>query len=258
MTSHAQGEVPVLAVDGPSGSGKGSLCRRLSRALAFNLLDSGALYRLTALSALRREIPLDDAQSLAQVALELNVEFRVDDGDPPVRALLDGEDVDRELRSERCGGAASQVAALPAVRRALLDRQRAFRRPPGLVADGRDMGTVVFPDAALKLFLTASAEERANRRYKQLIAKGISASLRDLLTDIRERDLRDSERSTAPLVPAADAVVLNTSGMPLDVVFEQALALVRQRLHVGTPGGTPAVTPAVTVVRGSPRGGDGR
>lgn len=245
MSVRAQDEVPVIAVDGPSGSGKGSLCRRLSAALGFNLLDSGALYRLTALSALRQGVALDDAPVLARVASGLNVAFRVGDGDPPVRALLDGEDVDRELRSERCGGAASQVAAVPAVRGALLERQRAFRRPPGLVADGRDMGTVVFPDAALKLFLTASAEERASRRYKQLIAKGISASLRDLLTDIRERDLRDSKRSMAPLVPAADAVVLDTGGMPPDAVFEQALGLVRQRL------------PAATAVR-SPCGGVGR
>lgn len=230
MSARAQDAVPVIAVDGPSGSGKGSLCRRLSASLGFNLLDSGALYRLTALSALRQGVALDDAPALARVAFGLNVAFQVGDGDPPVRALLDGEDVDRELRSESCGGAASQVAEVPAVRRALLERQRAFRRPPGLVADGRDMGSVVFPDAALKLFLTASAEERASRRHKQLIAKGISASLRDLLTDIRERDLRDSERSMAPLVAAADAVVLDTGGVPPDAVFEQAFALVRQRL----------------------------
>lgn len=246
MSARAQHEVPVIAVDGPSGSGKGSLCRQLSAALGFNLLDSGVLYRLTALSALRQGVALDDAMALAQVALGLNVAFRVGDGDPPVRALLDGEDVDRELRSEACGGAASRVAAVPAVRRALLERQRAFRRPPGLVADGRDMGTVVFPDAALKLFLTASAEERASRRYKQLIAKGISASLRDLLTNIRERDLRDRERSMAPLVPAADAVVLDTGGVAPDAVFEQAFALVRQRL------------PAATAVPASPCGGVGR
>lgn len=232
------GEVPVIAVDGPSGSGKGSLCRRLSAQLGFHLLDSGALYRLTALSALRQAVSLDDAQALARVALGLQVEFRVGDGDPPVRALLQGEDVDRELRSEQCGGAASRVAAVPEVRRALLDRQRAFRRPPGLVADGRDMGSVVFPDAALKLFLTASAEERASRRYKQLIAKGISASLRDLLKDIRERDLRDSERSVAPLAPAADAVVMDTSGIPPDAVFEQAMALVGQRLRAGSRQGS--------------------
>jgi CMP/dCMP kinase len=246
VSVRSQDEVPVIAVDGPSGSGKGSLCRRLSAALGFHLLDSGALYRLTALSALRQGIALDDAAALVRVALALDITFRVGDGDPPVRALLDGEDVDRELRSEACGGAASQVAAVPAVRHALLERQRAFRRRPGLVADGRDMGTVVFPDAALKLFLTASAKERASRRYKQLIAKGISASLRDLLTDIRERDLRDSERSTAPLVPAADAVLLETDGVAPDAVFERALALVRQRL------------PAAAAGRASPCGGAAR
>jgi len=235
MSARGTADVPVITVDGPGGSGKGSLCRRLSAELGYNLLDSGALYRLTALSALRQAVALDDAESLARLALALNVEFRVGDGDPPVHALLDGEDVDREMRSEHCGGAASQVAAVPAVRRALLDRQRAFRRPPGLVADGRDMGTVVFPDAVLKLFLTASAEERASRRHKQLIAKGISATVRDLLTDIRERDLRDSERRVAPLEPAADAVVMNTSGMPPEAVFEQAFALVRERLQAGMP-----------------------
>jgi len=222
--------VPVIAVDGPSGSGKGTLARRLSDALGFHLLDSGALYRLTALSALRRAVALDDAAALAALARGLDVRFRLGAGDPPVQALLDGERVDRELRGERCGEAASRVAAVPAVREALLERQRAFRRPPGLVADGRDMGTVVFPDAAIKLFLTASAEERARRRHKQLIEKGISASLPALLRDIRERDRRDRERSVAPLAPAADAVELDTTGECADRVYARAMALVRERL----------------------------
>jgi len=221
---------PVLTVDGPSGSGKGSLAVRLSRALGFGLLDSGALYRLTALSALRRGVALDDAPGLAELARDLRVTFRIGHGDPPVLATLDGEDVDRELRSERCGNAASQVAPHALVRGALLVRQRAFRQPPGLVADGRDMGTVVFPDARLKLFLTASAQERAQRRYKQLIAKGISASLHDLYEEIQERDRRDTDRAVAPLRPAEDAVFIDTSSVPLEAVFERVMELARERI----------------------------
>jgi len=222
--------VPVVAVDGPGGSGKGSLCRRLSAALGFHLLDSGALYRLTALSALRRGIALDDAPALAATASDLAICFRVSDGDPPVQALLEGQEVDRELRTEQCGEAASRVAAVPAVRQALLRRQRDFRRAPGLVADGRDMGTVVFPDALFKVFLTASPEARARRRHKQLIEKGISASLPALLGDIQERDQRDRQRSVAPLMPAADAVVLDTTAMSPDEVYARVVELARERL----------------------------
>jgi cytidylate kinase len=225
----ARGAVSVLTVDGPSGAGKGTLAVRLSGALGFGLLDSGALYRLTALKALRHDIALDDAAAVARLALALNVSFRLGDGDPPVLATLDGENVDQELRSERCGDAASRVAAHAAVRDALLARQHAFRSAPGLVADGRDMGTVVFPDARLKLFLTASAQERAHRRYKQLIAKGISASLYGLCEEIKERDRRDTERLIAPLKPAEDAVIIETSDVPLDVVFERAMKLVCER-----------------------------
>ena len=163
------------------------------------------------------------------MARDLDADFRVTDGDPPVRALLAGEPVDDALRGEDCGEAASRVAAVPAVREALLDRQRAFRRPPGLVADGRDMGTVVFPDAPLKLFLTASPEERAERRHKQLIAKGISATVPDLLRDIQDRDRRDSERTVAPLRPADDAVLLDTSGQSPDRVFGRVMELVAAR-----------------------------
>ena len=221
--------IPVITVDGPGGSGKGTLCCRLSRELGFHLLDSGALYRVTALSALRRGVCLDDAEAVARVAADLAVDFRPGGGDPPLSVLLDGEVVDRELRSEACGAAASRVAALAPVRRALLARQRALCRPPGLVADGRDMGTVVFPQAPLKLFLTASPEERAGRRHKQLIAKGISASLADLLGDIQERDRRDSERAVAPLKPAEDAVRIDTTGVSMDSVFDQVMALVIAR-----------------------------
>ena len=222
--------VSVVTVDGPSGAGKGSLAARLSGALGFGLLDSGALYRLTALSALRRSVALDDAAALAKLARELDVSFRLADGDPPVLATLDGEDVNQQLRSERCADAASQVAVHGLVREALLARQRAFRRAPGLVADGRDMGTVVFPDASLKLFLTAHAQERAQRRHKQLIAKGISASLHDLCEEIQERDRRDSERLVAPLRPAKDAIVIETSDVSLNDVFDRVIELVRERI----------------------------
>jgi cytidylate kinase len=224
------GPVPVVTVDGPGGSGKGSLSVRLSSALGFDLLDSGALYRLTALSALRHDIALDDAPALAALASDLDVSFRTGNGDPPVLATLDGEDVNRELRSERCGDAASRVAVHVPVRDALLARQRAFRQATGLVADGRDMGTVVFPDARLKLFLTASLRVRAQRRYKQLIAKGISASLHDLYEEIQERDRRDMNRAVAPLSPAADAVVIDTSNESLDAVFERVMRLARERI----------------------------
>ncbi len=216
---------PVICVDGPSGVGKGSVCYRLSRALGFHILDSGALYRLGALSARRLGIPLDDEDTLAELVLNLNIALSLTDGDPPVQARLDGEIVDQALRTEQCAGDASTLAALPRVREALLDRQRGFRRNPGLVADGRDMGTVVFPDAELKIFLIASPEERAQRRYNQLIAKGISANLRALLKEIRVRDERDSSRSAAPLKPAGDATVLDTTGIALQTVFEQAMAL---------------------------------
>ena len=229
MSAGVPDPAPVIAVDGPGGSGKGTLCCRLSEALGFHLLDSGALYRLTALEAVRRGIPLDHPEALARAAGALSASFRVSGGDPPVVALLGGEEVQRELRSEACADAASRVAALPAVRAALLARQRDFRQAPGLVADGRDMGTVVFPDARLKLFLTASPEVRAERRHKQLIAKGISANVRDLLGDIRERDHRDSSRAIAPLKPAADAVVIDTSDDSLDSVFGRAMELAASR-----------------------------
>lgn len=220
--------IPVIAVDGPSGTGKGTLCQRLAETLRWHFLDSGAIYRVLAHAALVRGLDLDDVQGLARVARELPLEFHPG-GVDGVQVLLDGRDVTQDIRTEAAGNAASQVAAVPQVRAALLERQRAFRRAPGLVADGRDMGTVVFPDAALKVFLTASPEERARRRYNQLKQKGAGVSLPALLKDITERDERDRERSASPLVPAADARIIDTTSMGIDAVFEEVMGWVRER-----------------------------
>ncbi|MDJ0700964.1 MAG: (d)CMP kinase [Woeseiaceae bacterium] len=215
-------EPRVIAIDGPSGSGKGTIARLVAEKLGYALLDSGALYRLVALAAGRRGIALDDAERLAEVARNLDVTFGTsDDGDESI--LLDGQEVARELRTEDAGAGASAVAAFPGVRNALLERQRAFRQSPGLVADGRDMGTQVFPDADLKVFLTASAEERAKRRHKQLKDKGMDVSLAALSRDIEDRDRRDSERSVAPLKPAEDARILDSSGRSIDAVMQTVL-----------------------------------
>ncbi|QQS55043.1 MAG: (d)CMP kinase [Candidatus Competibacteraceae bacterium] len=225
------GEVPVIAIDGPSGVGKGTLCQWLAARLGWHLLDSGALYRLTALAAQRRGLPLEDEAQVAAVAIALDAVF-VADVAGTSRVLLDGAEVGDILRGEAAGNAASRVAALPAVRAALLQRQRNFRRPPGLIADGRDMGTVVFPHAELKLFLNASAEERARRRYKQLIEKGMDANLNSLIEEIAERDARDACRAVAPLRPAADVEMLDTTQLGVTEVCEWALALAVQRLAV--------------------------
>lgn len=219
---------PVITVDGPSGVGKGTLCQWLASRLGFHLLDSGALYRLTALTALRRNLALDDEVQVAAVAAGLEVEFVAGTEGSP-RIFLEGAEVGADLRSETCGNAASRIAALSAVRAALLHRQRDFRRVPGLIADGRDMGTVVFPDAELKLFLTASAEERARRRYKQLSEQGMNANLKILVNEIAERDARDRQRAVAPLRPAADAVMLDTTHSSIAEVCDWALALVARR-----------------------------
>ncbi len=220
---------PVIAIDGPSGSGKGTVASRVAETLDWHLLDSGALYRLVGYAALERGVALDEHAALAAIAADLDVTFRVTaDGIPGV--ILEGRAVDREIRTEEVARAASQVAALQAVRSALLDRQRAFRRPPGLVADGRDMGTVVFPDARCKVFLTASAEARADRRHKQLKGKGISVNLRALLGEIRARDRRDTERRLAPLMPADDAVVIDTTALTIDEVVAKVMALAAERV----------------------------
>jgi len=210
---------PVIAIDGPAASGKGTLSARVAAALGFHLLDSGALYRVVALAALRKGVPLDDPLALGRLAAGLDVAFA------PGRVDLDGEEVTQAIREERVSGAASKVAVHPPVRTALVERQRAFRRPPGLVADGRDMGTVLFPDAGTKVFVTASPEARAERRYKQLIEKGLSANIEGLLHDIRMRDARDGERAAAPLRPAADAAILDTT----DLTIDAAVAFVLER-----------------------------
>jgi cytidylate kinase len=220
--------VAVVAVDGPSGSGKGTVCRRLAQILGWHLLDSGALYRLVAIAGQRAGLGADDALGHAAEAGSMNVSFTVtpEGGE---RILLGGEDVTAAVRDERTGQGASRVAAWPSVREALFDRQRRFAEPPGLIADGRDMGTVVFTDAPLKVFLTASAEERALRRYKQLKDKDPAVSLPALSREIAERDLRDSTRSVAPLRPASDAFVIDSTGLPVEAVVERVIELGRAR-----------------------------
>ena len=215
-------DVPVIAIDGPSGSGKGTIARRVAQALGMNLLDSGALYRLTALAAARQGLPDAEPEVLAKIASEMVIRFSADQSGEE-QIWLDGEEVSDQLRTEECGRMASQVAAIPAVREALLALQKSFRQAPGLVADGRDMGTTVFPDASLKIFLTASADERARRRHKQLNDKGIDVSLAALSRDIEDRDRRDSERSVAPLRPAEDARLLDSSNLTIDEVTQAIL-----------------------------------
>jgi cytidylate kinase len=224
--------VPVMTIDGPSGSGKGTVSRAAARALGWGLLDSGALYRLVALAGRQAGVNLDDETGLARLAETADIAFgSTGSGGEVVR--LDGKDVTSAIRTEEAGNDASKVAALPGVRAALLERQRRFAVAPGLVADGRDMGTVVFPRAEVKIFLTASAAERASRRYKQLKEKGVAANLAALSLEIAERDLRDSTRAASPLIASADAVLLDTTGLSVDTVVERVLEVARGRLSRG-------------------------
>jgi cytidylate kinase len=215
--------VPVVTVDGPSGSGKGSLCQLLAKHLGWHLLDSGALYRIVGLAAQKRGVALDAVDALAELAANLDVAFLPGEAGEPARVMLDGDDISLQVRAESSGYLASQVAVHQPVRDALMTLQRSFAAAPGLIADGRDMGTVVFPDAPLKVYLTASAQERAERRYKQLKGKGQSVTLAALLEDIKARDERDMNRAVAPLKPAADALQIDSTTMAIDDVFQLVL-----------------------------------
>lgn len=221
--------VPIITIDGPSGSGKGSLCQMLARELSWHLLDSGALYRIVGLAAERAGVDFSDELALSELAAGLDVAFMPGESGEPSIVLLSGEDVSTEVRAETTGELASKVAVFMAVRDALMALQQSFSRAPGLIADGRDMGTVVFPQASLKIYLTAGAEVRADRRYKQLKARGQSVNLAALLEDIRARDERDMNRSVAPLKPASDAIVIDSTGKSIDDVYKEVLNHVRTR-----------------------------
>jgi cytidylate kinase len=227
----SENDVRIMTIDGPSGSGKGTVSRAAARTLGWALLDSGALYRLVALAGRRAGVSLDDGLRLAQLAERLDLKFG--SGSAGEEAVwLGADEVTGAIRTEQAGNDASRVAALPLVRAALLERQRRFAVPPGLVADGRDMGTVVFPQAEVKIFLTASAEERAVRRHKQLKEKGVAANLAALSLEIAERDLRDTQRAVSPLVASADAVLVDTTGMSVTAVVERVLGVARGRLSI--------------------------
>ncbi|AOF54160.1 cytidylate kinase [Rodentibacter caecimuris] len=217
----------IITVDGPSGAGKGTLCYALAEKLGYALLDSGAIYRVTALAALKSAVDLSDEFALAELAGNLDIQFVPQDGE--VKILLNGENVSRLIRTQETADAASKIAVFPQVRAALLQLQRDFAKNNNLIADGRDMGTVVFPNAQIKLFLDASAEERAKRRYKQLQSKGISGNFAQILAEIKERDFRDRNREVAPLKPAEDALLLDSTTLSIDDVIAQAMAYIQQR-----------------------------
>ncbi|BFU59504.1 MULTISPECIES: (d)CMP kinase [Rodentibacter] len=219
----------IITVDGPSGAGKGTLCYALAEKLGYALLDSGAIYRVTALAALKSAVDLSDELALAELARSLDIQFIPEDGE--VKIVLNGEDVSRLIRTQEVADAASKVAVFPQVRAALLQLQQNFAKNDGLIADGRDMGTVVFPNAQVKLFLDASAEERAKRRYKQLQNNGISGNFAQILAEIQERDFRDRNREVAPLKPAEDALLLDSTTLSIDEVIAQALNYIRQRTN---------------------------
>lgn len=221
--------VPVITVDGPGGSGKGTLCKQLAEKLGWNLLDSGALYRLVALAAHHHGVELNNEESLVVLAAHLDVQFIYQQDSSEVKVVLEGEEVTDKIRTETVGKDASTVAAIGAVRHALLERQRAFAEAPGLVADGRDMGTVVFPQADMKIYLDASADARAERRYKQLKEKGLDANLKTISQDIQNRDERDMNRNIAPLKPPEDAVWLDSTKMTIEEVLEEVLDQARHR-----------------------------
>ncbi|MCW9718635.1 (d)CMP kinase [Avibacterium sp. 21-599] len=220
----------VITVDGPSGAGKGTLCYALAQQLGFALLDSGAIYRVTALAALKKQVSLDDEMALANLARHLDVAFLPEDNE--VKIILEGENVSGQIRTQEVADAASKVAVFPQVRQALLQLQQSFATEKGLIADGRDMGTVVFPQAQVKLFLDASVEERAKRRYKQLQNKGISGNFAQILAEIKERDFRDRNRPVAPLKPADDALLLDSTELSIEAVIAQALDYIRQKVSL--------------------------
>lgn len=220
--------VPVLTIDGPSGAGKGTIAGAVAARLGWHILDSGAIYRAVGYAAQGAHLDLADAAAVSRCAARMRLRFEAPDGDGDTRVIIDDVDATHAIRTEEAGAAASVVAALPEVRKALVDKQLAFRQPPGLVADGRDMGTVIFPDAAHKVFLTASPAERAQRRYKQLKAKGLQVTLTSLLREIEQRDARDASRAVAPLRPAVDAKVIDTTGLPVAKVVAAVLAFVQK------------------------------